>query len=116
MSDETALEAKAVGHGAQAALDAVVRFGGAKVGDKTLVDAFMPFVASLGAEIERGQRLASAWQIAAAAATQAAAATAQLTPKLGRARPHAARSVGHPDAGAVSLALCARIVGEAIGK
>jgi dihydroxyacetone kinase len=30
-----------------------------------------------------------------------------MTPKIGRARPLAERSVGHPDAGAVSLALSA---------
>ncbi|WP_199262334.1 DAK2 domain-containing protein, partial [Paracoccus binzhouensis] len=56
--------------------------------------------------------LAEAWQRAAARATEAAEATAQLSPKLGRARPLAERSIGHPDAGAVSLALCARVVAE----
>ncbi|GHU27862.1 hypothetical protein AGMMS50256_08620 [Betaproteobacteria bacterium] len=43
-----------------------------------------------------------------------AEATAQLTPKLDRVKSHTQRSLGYPDAGAVSLALCARVVAEAI--
>ena len=39
-------------------------------------------------------------------ARQAAQDTSRLTAKIGRARPQAARGVGTPDAGAVSLALC----------
>jgi dihydroxyacetone kinase len=116
LSDDAALDAAAVARGAQAALDAVVRLGRGRVGDKTLVDAFVPFVTTMRTQVERGQGLASAWQSAAAAATQAAEETAKLTPKLGRARPHAARSLGHPDAGAVSLALCARVASAAIGS
>ena len=116
LSDDAALDAASVARGARDALAAIVRLGRGRVGDKTLVDALDPFVATLAAEVDRGQPLASAWAAAAAAATRAAEATAQLTPKLGRARPHAARSVGHPDAGAVSLALCARTVADAIAR
>ncbi|MBK9702835.1 MAG: dihydroxyacetone kinase family protein [Betaproteobacteria bacterium] len=116
LADDAALDAASVARGARDALAAIVRLGRGRVGDKTLVDALDPFVATLAAEVDRGQPLASAWAAAAAAATRAAEATAQLTPKLGRARPHAARSVGHPDAGAVSLALCARTVADAIAR
>jgi dihydroxyacetone kinase len=116
LSDTAALDSAAVARGARDALAAVVRLGRGRIGDKTLVDAFDPFVATLTAEVERGQPLAHAWSAAAGAATKAAEATAQLTPKLGRARPHAARSVGHPDAGAVSLALCARVAGSSMAK
>ena len=98
--------------GAQAGLDAVVRLGRAKPGDKTLVDAFAPFVATLQAGLKDGCSLTEAWNKAARAATTAAEQTAQLTPKLGRARSHTARSLGHPDAGAISLAMCARVIGE----
>jgi dihydroxyacetone kinase len=45
-------------------------------------------------------------------ATDAARATADLRPKIGRARPLADRSVGTPDAGATSLAMCAHAVAE----
>ncbi|MCV7011287.1 DAK2 domain-containing protein, partial [Mycolicibacterium madagascariense] len=40
------------------------------------------------------------------------AATADMRPKVGRARPLADRSVGTPDAGATSLAMCAHAVAD----
>ncbi|WP_207099448.1 dihydroxyacetone kinase family protein [Paracoccus shandongensis] len=102
---------QAVAQGARAAQDAIVRLGGAQVGDKTLVDALVPFVTVLAERVAAGETLGVAWAAAAARATEAADATAQLVPRLGRARPLAERSLGHPDAGAVSLALCARVMG-----
>jgi dihydroxyacetone kinase len=114
LSDDAELTADAVAKGAQAGLEAIMRLGGAKVGDKTLVDAFVPFASSLNEGVANGKTLAEAWAIAADVATKAAEATAQLTPKLGRAKSHTQRSLGHPDAGAVSLALCARVVAAAI--
>lgn len=112
LSDDAPVTADAVGKGAAAACEAVKTLGGAHVGDKTLIDAFEPFAAALGQNLAAGQDLPTAWRHAAEAATSAAAATSSLTPKLGRARPLAARSLGHPDAGATSFALCAKAAGE----
>ncbi|MPV49169.1 DAK2 domain-containing protein [Pseudactinotalea sp. HY160] len=81
--------------------------GGARVGDKTMLDAMAPFSASLGAEIGSGPGAAEA---AVRAAEAAAQATADLEPRIGRARPNAGRSRGAPDPGAVSFALIARAV------
>lgn len=39
-----------------------------------------------------------------------------MRPKVGRARPLAERSVGTPDAGATSLAMCARTVAESYAR
>ena len=108
------MSADAVAKGAQAGLEAIMRLGGAKIGDKTLVDSFVPFAATLNEEVGKGKTLAEAWALAAEVATKAGEATAQLTPKLGRAKSHTQRSLGYPDAGAISLALCARVVAEAI--
>lgn len=85
--------------------DAITELGGASPGDKTMVDALLPFVTALDLGRERGVSLGEAWGSAAAAAADAAARTASLTPKRGRARPLAERSVGTPDAGATSFAL-----------
>ncbi|KGJ05430.1 dihydroxyacetone kinase [Paracoccus halophilus] len=115
LTNDKAICSATVAAGAQAALDAIVRLGGAQPGDKTLVDALVPFVETLRSEVAGGARLKQAWERAASRATDAAEATAQLRPKLGRARPLAERSLGHPDAGATSLALCARVVGAQIG-
>ncbi|WP_026874729.1 dihydroxyacetone kinase family protein [Jiangella gansuensis] len=83
----------------------VAAYGKAAVGDKTLVDALVPFSTELTRAVEAGASLPAAWTDAAAAATRAAAATADLLPRVGRARPHAQKSLGTPDPGAHSLAL-----------
>ena len=114
LSDVDGLTPQSVAAGAEAGLQAIVRLGRAQVGDKTLVDAYDPFAKTLSAQAAAGQSLAVAWGAAAQAATAAAEATAQLAPKLGRARSHTARSLGYPDAGAVSLALCARLIAGAL--
>lgn len=114
LSDDAAPTAEDHVRGVQAALDGVVGLGGAQPGDKTLVDALIPLVEALAGAVADGADLPSAWQAAADAATAAADRTSELSPKLGRARPLAERSVGHPDAGAVSLALCARTVAASL--
>jgi dihydroxyacetone kinase len=94
----------AVAKGVQAAKDSILTFG-AVPGDKTMVDSLVPFADTLSREIAGGVRLAAAWAIAADACSAAAAATSDLLPRMGRARPHAEKSLGTPDAGAHSLAL-----------
>ncbi len=116
LGDTDAPDAARVAAGARAGIDAVTRLGGARPGDKTLVDAFAPFVDTLQGQVAQGAALATAWEAAASAATAAADATTGLTPRLGRARPLAERSIGHPDAGAISLALCARVVAGALAR
>ena len=116
LGDTDVPDAARVAAGARAGIDAVTRLGGARPGDKTLVDAFAPFVETLQGQVAQGAALADAWDAAARAATAAADATADLTPRLGRARPLAERSIGHPDAGAISLALCARVVAGALAR
>lgn len=81
--------------------------GGAAVGDKTLVDALVPFSDALSRAVAAGTPLAEAWTAAASAARTAATATADLLPRRGRARTHGTASVGTPDPGAHSLALIA---------
>jgi dihydroxyacetone kinase len=92
--------------------DALVRLGGAAPGDKTMLDALLPFVEELERRVDGGETWQDAWRAAAEVATAAARATADLRPKVGRARPLAERSVGTPDAGATSLAMCARTVAD----
>jgi dihydroxyacetone kinase len=84
--------------------------GNADVGDKTLVDALVPFAESLSSAAQAGQPLPAAWEYAAVAAVQAAEATAQLTAHVGRARTHGDASRGTPDPGAVSLGIVATVI------
>lgn len=89
-----------------AALQAVRGLGQAALGDKTMLDAFEPFQARLQGDLRAGLGLEEALRNAADDALAAAQATADLLPRLGRARPHGERSLGHPDPGAISLAYC----------
>jgi dihydroxyacetone kinase len=98
----------------RAGLDMISTLGKAKVRDKTMLDALVPFVDTLDEQIATGASLTQAWITAAGAAEQSAQATADLRPQVGRARPLAQRSVGTPDPGAVSLALCVRIAGAVL--
>jgi dihydroxyacetone kinase len=107
-------DAQVVARAVAAALAGVQRLGKAEVGDKTLVDAFAPFAGELAAAVDRGEPLAAAWSRAADAAQDAAAATAQLEPGLGRARTHVQRSLGNPDAGAVSFARIVTAIGQSL--
>ena len=100
----------AVGAGMRDGYDALVRLGGAAPGDKTMLDALLPFVDELQRRVAAGEPWQQAWRSAADVATEAARATAELRPKVGRARPLAERSVGTVDAGATSLAMCAHAV------
>lgn len=97
---------------AEAGLAAIQRLGKAEVGDKTLVDAFAPTVTALHRAAAAGATLPRTWAEAAEIAEATAVSTAELRPRLGRARPLAEKSIGHPDAGAVSFA---RIVGVIAG-
>lgn len=102
-----------VAEGVSRASDAVLEFG-AEVGDKTMVDALVPFAETLAREVRHGRSLTEAWLAAAAEAERAAQATAQMLPRMGRARPHAEKSLGTPDAGAVSFAFITTAVGRVL--
>ncbi|KMV16265.1 dihydroxyacetone kinase [Mycolicibacterium conceptionense] len=98
----------------QAGHDALTSLGGARPGDKTMLDALVPFVTALTSAVECGTDWRTAWLAAAEIAEKAAADTAELRPRVGRARPLAERSVGTPDAGAISLAMCIHTVADLI--
>ncbi|MEU9168686.1 dihydroxyacetone kinase family protein [Streptomyces sp. NPDC048420] len=106
----SAITAEDVSDALRQGLNTIVAIGKAAPGDKTLLDAALPFADALETAIGRGADLGTAWDEAAAVAQTAALATADLVPKTGRARPLAARSIGTPDAGATSYALCVRSV------
>lgn len=92
-----ALQADGAGfaRGVRAGLDAVVELGGARVGDKTVVDAISPAADVL----DGGGSLADA----AAAAAQGVAATADSTASRGRASYLGDAVIGVPDPGALVM-------------
>ncbi|TDW44548.1 homodimeric dihydroxyacetone kinase [Curtobacterium sp. PhB42] len=104
LGDDERPTAATVQSAVHAATEAVLAFG-AVPGDKTMVDAIVPFDQVLTDRVAAGDDLVRAWSAASAAATAAADATADLLPKMGRARTHGEDAVGTPDAGAISFAL-----------
>jgi dihydroxyacetone kinase len=113
LGDTAAPTAAAVVEGVDGARAAILRFG-ATPGDKTMVDSLVPFADVLAEAVAAGEELPAAWTRAAEACATAAAATAQLLPKMGRARPHAEKSLGTPDAGAHSLGLIVTAIGAVL--
>ncbi|MBO0679953.1 L-erythrulose 1-kinase [Mycolicibacterium sp. S2-37] len=93
-----------------AGIDAVIRLGGAKPGDKTMVDAAAPFRDALAEafDAEAGPAITTAARVAREAADK----TADIAARLGRARVLGEKSVGTPDPGALSFALLMDALGE----
>ena len=75
---------------------------GAKVGDKTMMDALIP--ASQAIAAYSGSDEAGLFDAAAQAALQGAEASKQFVSKFGRAKSYGEQTIGTPDAGAASMA------------
>ena len=91
--------------GLAAAVDAIGELGGAKSGDRTMIDALHPAATAFAAGLTAGRSAAEAWSAAVSAAQEGAAATARMYPRLGRASYLGERAVGTPDAGAMAVAI-----------
>ena len=84
------------------ALKALSDMSGAKVGDKTMMDALIP--ASQAIAAYSGSDEARLFDAAAQAALQGAEASKQFVSKFGRAKSYGEQTIGTPDAGAASMA------------
>ncbi|MCM3546741.1 dihydroxyacetone kinase subunit DhaK [Priestia megaterium] len=76
---------------------------GAVVGDKTLIDALVPYADTLTSSAVEGESLKYALVKAAEAAVEGAKSTEQIVARMGRAGTVGERSLGYPDAGAHGL-------------
>ncbi|MBX7450875.1 L-erythrulose 1-kinase [Mycolicibacterium sp. 3033] len=111
-SDTESITEQDVVNALGAAIDAVIRLGGAKPGDKTMVDAAAPFREALHEAFD-GQA-GPAVTAAAGVAREAADKTADIAAHLGRARVLGDKSVGTPDPGALSFSLLMAALGESL--
>ncbi len=89
----------------ESGLAAVRRQTKASPGDKTMIDALVPAVEQLRVSAESGCGVLDALENAAAAAGAGAESTANFTARFGRAKFLGEKTRGHPDPGAVSIAL-----------
>ena len=83
------------------ALEELDDMSGAKVGDKTMMDALIP--ASQAIAAYQGDNEGALFTAAARAAAQGAENSKQFVSKFGRAKSYGAQTIGTPDAGAVSM-------------
>jgi len=104
----------------QAAVKGIQRTGersfgrGAIPGDKTLIDALVPYADSWTASAGSGDSLISAFKKAAAAAVAGARSTEQIVARMGRAGNLGERSLGYPDAGAHALGVIFTYISNAL--
>ncbi|MEJ1975755.1 MAG: dihydroxyacetone kinase family protein [Acetobacteraceae bacterium] len=89
--------------------------GGAKPGDRTMLDALQPAADAFTAAVHAGASPVAAWQQAVAAAEAGAAATATMRPRLGRAAYLGDRALGVPDAGASAVLVWMKAIRGMLG-
>ncbi|SEL07925.1 dihydroxyacetone kinase subunit DhaL [Pacificibacter marinus] len=89
----------------RAGLEGVQDIGAAKVGDKTMIDTFVPAVDAFDAAISQGKSFSEALAAMKIAAEIGRDSTVDLVAKLGRAARLGERSRGTLDAGAVSCCI-----------
>ena len=94
----------------EAGLRAISDLGGAKPGDRTMLDALDPFVKTLKVAAGTVREVLFA---AVDNAQRGAEATATMKPRLGRSSYLQDRVLGHPDPGAIAAAIWLRAATEA---
>ncbi|MNB87263.1 PTS-dependent dihydroxyacetone kinase, dihydroxyacetone-binding subunit DhaK [compost metagenome] len=87
---------------------------GAVVGDKTLIDALVPYAQSWKDSAAQGDDFSTASAKAAAAAVEGARQTGDIVARMGRAGTVGERSLGYPDAGAYALGVIFTGLSEAM--
>jgi phosphoenolpyruvate---glycerone phosphotransferase subunit DhaL len=101
---------------ANASLQAIVELGGAKPGDKTLLDVMQPVVNAATEALEKSDDLVYILNESANAARFGLESTKSMVAKKGRAMYLGDRTLGHYDVGAASLCLMIESCSKTVGK
>lgn len=97
-----------------AAAAAISDLGGAKRGDRTMLDALLPALDVWQAAISANRPAKEAFALAAQEAAAAAVATSALTARVGRASYLGERAIGVPDGGAVAVSIWMRAIARSL--
>ena len=89
-------------------VSSVAELGGARPGDRTMLDALRPAADALTIALASGSPVRPALSAMLEAGESGAAATAAMTPRLGRAAYLGERAAGVPDAGAAAVVVWLR--------
>ena len=98
----------------ESALEKIMKIGGAKPGDKTMVDALFPAVQALKESSSKGCSIKEAFSLMVSAAKKGAESTSNMVAAKGRARYAGERSIGYEDAGANTIHLIIKAMYESI--
>ncbi|NVP58684.1 dihydroxyacetone kinase subunit DhaL [Mycoplana rhizolycopersici] len=107
-----AIDAAAYSRMLHAGLEGIQSIGSAKVGDKTLLDTFVPAVEAFDKAAADGKSFGEALDALVAAAEIGRDSTINLVAKIGRASRLGERSLGVLDAGATSCAIILKELSE----
>ncbi|GLS22220.1 dihydroxyacetone kinase [Labrys miyagiensis] len=100
----------------QLAVEAISDLGGARPGDRTMLDALKPAANAFSESISRGHSIEASWNASIFAAQEGARATAAMKPRLGRASYLGDRAVGVPDGGAIAASIWIEALGTSIAR
>lgn len=102
---KTELDVKELGELLYTAVEAIQKRGGARLGDKTLLDALIPAAGALKKSGEAGEDMLQAMKKSAAEAVAGAERTKEIIASRGRASYLGERSLNYPDAGAMAIGI-----------
>jgi triose/dihydroxyacetone kinase / FAD-AMP lyase (cyclizing) len=105
LSESDGADAKDWAMAFEEAVQAIGDLGGAKAGDRTMLDALLPAASTFKQALDAGKSAHEAWNDAVNAAHKGAEETATMTPRAGRASYLGARAIGVPDGGAVAVTI-----------
>jgi dihydroxyacetone kinase-like protein len=110
LGNSTSLDSRALSRMLLDGLEAVRQRGGAKVGDKTMVDALQS--AAIKSEDMSSAPLFESLPAVAGAAEQGMEKTKEMMASIGKAKTLGERSLGHADPGAISTYLILKFMTE----
>jgi phosphoenolpyruvate---glycerone phosphotransferase subunit DhaL len=102
---KTELNLKEFGELLQSSVDGIQKTGGAKLGDKTLLDALIPATESLKKSSEASEDMLEAMRKSAEEAVLGGEKTKEIVARRGRASYLGERSISFPDAGATAIGI-----------
>jgi len=111
----TELDAEAFGSMIRAGRDGVLDIGGAKPGDKTLLDTLVPAVEAYDAAFAAGQPFVACLETMTQAARKGRDSTVDMIARVGRASRLGERSRGVMDAGSASCCVILETMAKSIG-
>ena len=107
-------EARAWANAIAEGCEAISELGGARLGDRTMLDALIPFAGTFRGELLGGQVPKNALRSALRAAESGAKDTAKMVARRGRSSYLGERALGCADPGATAVAIWLRAVVETI--